>query len=89
MAKVNEKVFNIGSVTVKEKEFTVYNIIKESGKALSGKDIFNILTEKGNTVGLTEKGCVSTVARLNTHHGLLKKNEPVKVTTYEITTEEE
>ena len=84
MAKTNEKMFNVNGHEMKEKEFTVYNIIKDSGKALSGKDIFNILTEKGNTVGLTEKGCVSTVARLNTFHGLVKKNEPVKITTYEI-----
>lgn len=79
-----ETTFNINGITVKAKENAVYNILKDSDKALSGKEVFNILQEKGNDVKLTEKGCVSTLARLNTTHGLLKKNEPVKVTTYEV-----
>ena len=89
MANKNEKAFNIGSVTVKEKESIVYGILKESNKPLSGREVFAILSEKGNEVGLTEKGVVSTLARLNTHHGLLKKHEPIKVTTYEVAETEE
>ena len=83
MAKTNEKMYEVNGCTMKEKEFTVYNIIKDSEKALSGKEVFAILQEKGNTV-FTEKGCGSTLARLNTFHGLVKKNEPIKITTYEV-----
>ena len=33
---------------------------------------------------ISTKSAIATLARLQKTHGLLKKNEPVKVTTYEV-----
>ena len=39
---------------------------------------------RSTSCNVSPKSAIATLARLEKTHGLLKKNEPVKVTTYEI-----
>lgn len=64
------------------------------GKSLTGKEkmVYDFVKENGvvdykavaNGLGISGKSASSTLARLQSVHGLLKKNEPVKVTSYSL-----
>lgn len=75
MAKTKE-LFNVKGVELTLHEKNVYDKVIELGKV----DYNQIATN----CNITAKSAIATLARLEKTHGLLKKNEPVKVTTYEI-----
>lgn len=64
---------------------TLFDVM-ESSAELEGKfsadQVVDHLASKGKTY--TKKSVVASLARLDTHCGLLRKHEPIKVTTYEI-----
>lgn len=67
-------------------------MVKGKELTLHEKQVFEKVQELGKvdydtiakTCGISQKSAIATLARLNKTHGLLKKNEPIKVTTYEI-----
>lgn len=71
---------------------TMYDVIEgatevaKSKKAFCADDVVAYLTSQGKTY--SKKSVVASLARLNTTCGVLKKNEPIKVTTYEINEED-
>lgn len=75
MAKVKET-FNVRGVELTAHEKAVYEKVAELGVVN-----YNQIAE---ACGVTAKSAIATLARLEKTHGLLKKNEPVKVTTYEV-----
>ena len=75
MAKTKET-FNVKGVELTAHEKNVYEKVVELGKV----DYNQIAT----SCNVSPKSAIATLARLEKTHGLLKKNEPVKVTTYEI-----
>ena len=75
MAKTKET-FNVRGVELNAHEKNVYEKVVELGKL----DYNQIAT----SCNVRPKSAIATLARLEKTHGLLKKNEPVKVTTYEI-----
>ena len=75
MAKAKE-LFNVRGVNLTAHEKNVYDKVKELGTA----DYNQVAT----ACNVSAKSAIATLARLEKTHGLLRKNEPVKVTTYEI-----
>lgn len=78
MTKVKET-FKVRGVELTAHEKTVYDKVKELGTV----DYNTIAT----ATGIGAKSAIATLARLEKTHGLLKKNEPVRVTTYEVATD--
>ena len=62
-----------------ERQKAVYEAVKEKG-LVSYNDLIAVCG--GGESG--KKSAIATLARLEKTHGLLKKNEPVKVCTYEV-----
>lgn len=80
MAK--EKVlFNVKGHNLTEHEKSVYDKVREMGTV-----DYNAVATACN---VSTKSAIATLARLEKTHGLLRKNEPVKVTTYEVADEVE
>ncbi len=79
MAKVEKEKVVVKGVSLTLHEKKIYDLVVEKG-VVNYKDIVDACD--GNT-----KSAIATLARLNKTHGLLKKNEPVKLTTYEIVKE--
>lgn len=79
MAIKKEK-YNIKGVELTENEKKVYEKVVELGE-VNYNDI-------ATGCDITTKCAIATLARLEKTHGLLRKNEPVKVTTYEIAEDE-
>ena len=75
MAKTKE-LFDVKGFKLTANEKSVYDKVVELG-TVNYNDI-------AGACGVSPKSATSTLARLATVHGLLTKNEPVKVTTYEI-----
>ena len=75
MAKTKE-LFEVRGCKLTANEKSVYDKVVELG-TVKYMDI-------AEACGVAPKSATSTLARLATVHGLLVKNEPVKVTTYEI-----
>lgn len=75
MAKAKE-LFEVRGVNLTAHEKNVYEKVKELGTV----DYNRVATE----CGIGAKSAIATLARLEKTHGLLRKNEPVKVTTYEV-----
>lgn len=80
MAKAKE-VFKVRGVDLTAHEKTVYEAVKEMGTV-----DYNAVATKCE---ISTKSAIATLARLEKTHGLLRKNEPVKVTTYEVATDVE
>ena len=79
MAKAKET-FKVRGVELTAHEKNVYDKVKEIGVV----DYKAIAT----ACEVSTKSAIATLARLEKTHGLLRKNEPVKVTTYEVATDE-
>lgn len=75
MAKTKE-LFNVRGVNLTAHEKNVYDKVKELGTV-----DYNQVAIACN---VSTKSAIATLARLEKTHGLLRKNEPVKVTTYEV-----
>ena len=75
MAKVKE-LFEVNGVKLTAHEKDVYDKVKELGTVSYG--------DVAKACDISTKSAIATLARLQKTHGLLKKNEPVKVTTYEV-----
>lgn len=75
MAKTKE-LFNVRGVEMTAHEKMVFEKVAELGKV-----DYNTIATNCN---ISVKSAIATLARLEKTHGLLKKNEPVKVTTYEV-----
>lgn len=78
MAKAKE-LFNVKGAKLTAHEKAVYDTVAEKG-IVSYNDITAICG--GGESG--KKSAIATLARLEKTHGLLRKNEPVKVSTYEV-----
>jgi hypothetical protein len=74
MAKNIEKMV-VKGVELTQHEKVVYDKVVELGKV----DYNQIAT----SCNISTKSAIATLARLEKFHSLLKKNEPIKVTTYE------
>lgn len=61
---------------------TTTELQNELGTSVSADQVVERLASKGKTY--TKKQVVASLARLDTTCGLLKKHEPIKVTTYSI-----
>lgn len=81
MAKAKE-LFNVKGAMLTAHEKAVYEAVKEKG-LVSYNDLIAVCG--GGESG--KKSAIATLARLEKTHGLLKKNEPVKVCTYEVATD--
>lgn len=68
--------FDVKGIQLTAKEKGVYDKVVELG-TVDYKTI-------AEACELTPKAATATLARLEKTHGLLRKNEPVKVTTYEV-----
>ncbi len=79
MAKTKET-FNVRGRELTAHERDVYNKIVELGKQVTYNDLVDVCG--GGDSG--RKSAIATLARLEKTHGLLKKNEPQKLTTYEV-----
>lgn len=81
---------NFKGVELTETLFDVVSATKviqeETGKPVSADQIVEYFANTEKTY--TKKSIVASLARLDTTCGLLKKNEPIKVTTYEIKKED-
>lgn len=75
MAKIKE-LFNVKGVELTAHEKAVYDKVNEMGVVGYG--------QIAEACGISPKSAIATLARLEKTHGLLRKNEPVKVTTYEV-----
>ena len=75
MAKIKETI-NVKGVELTQHEKAVYDFVTNNGKVNYNE------VATGCNIGV--KSAIATLARLEKTHGLLKKNEPVKVTTYEL-----
>lgn len=71
-----KELFEVRGVKLTAHEKDIYERVIALGKACSYNDLITNESEK--------KSVIATLARLEKTHGLLKKNEPIKVTTYEI-----
>lgn len=80
MAKTKE-LFNVRGVELTAHEKAVYDKVAEMG-------VVNY-NEIATACNVSTKSAIATLARLEKTHGLLRKNEPVRVTTYEIATDTE
>lgn len=79
MAKAKET-FKVRGVELTAHEKNVYDKVKELGTV-----DYNAIAV---ATGIGTKSAIATLARLEKTHGLLRKNEPVKVATYEVATDE-
>lgn len=70
-----------GKVELTETLYDVMESVNELNGKVSADQVVEHLASKGKTY--TKKSVVASLARLDTHHGLLRKHEPIKVTTYE------
>lgn len=70
---------NVRNCDITTNENLVYKAVEQSGRPVSYKDI--------QIEGLSSKAIISLLARLDTHYGFLKKNEPKKGTFYKINVE--
>ena len=68
--------FEVKGIMLTEKEKSVYDFVQANG-VVDYKAVAENLEISG-------KSASSTLARLQAVHGLLKKNEPVKATSYEM-----
>lgn len=84
MAKAKE-LFNVKGHELTEHEKNVYEKVVELGRAVTYNDLINVCG--GGESG--KKSAIATLARLEKTHGLLRKNEPQKLTTYQVANEEE
>lgn len=73
---------NWNGVELTETLFDVMESVNELKGRVSADQVVDHLASKGKTY--TKKSVVASLARLDTHCGLLRKHEPIKVTTYEI-----
>ena len=73
---------NWNGVELTETLFDVIESVNELKGKVSADQVVDHLASKGKTY--TKKSVVASLARLDTHCGLLRKHEPIKVTTYEI-----
>ena len=73
---------NWNGVELTETLFDVMESVNELKGKVSADHVVDHLASKGKTY--TKKSVVASLARLDTHCGLLRKHEPIKVTTYEI-----
>lgn len=73
---------NWNGVELTETLFDVMESVNELKGKVSADQVVDHLASKGKTY--TKKSVVASLARLDTHCGLLRKHEPIKVTTYEI-----
>ena len=80
MAKTKE-LFNVRGVELTAHEKAVYDKVAEMG-------VVNY-NEIATACNVSTKSAIATLARLEKTHGLLRKNEPVRVTTYDIATDTE
>ena len=69
--------FNVKGVEMTQNEKNVFEKVVEMAKPVNYKEI-------ASACGISEKSACATLARLQATKGVLKKNEPIKVTTYEI-----
>lgn len=67
--------FNVQGRELTANEKAVYDFVKEKGN-VNYKEV-------ADGLNISPKSASSTLARLERTHGLLKKHEPVKATTYE------
>lgn len=79
---VKKDMKNWNGVELTETLFDVMESVNELKGKVSADQVVNYLASKGKTY--TKKSVVASLARLDTHCGLLRKHEPIKVTTYEI-----
>lgn len=75
MAKVKE-LFEVKGVNLTAHEKAVYDKVATLG-TVDYKTV-------ADACEISTKSAIATLARLEKTHGLLRKNEPVKVTTYEV-----
>lgn len=74
---VKKELFNVKGVNLTAHEKGVYEFVTNAGKAVTYNEV-------AETCNISTKSAIATLARLEKTHGLLRKNEPVKVTTYEV-----
>lgn len=79
MAKVKE-IINVMGHELTAHENAIYKVLCDNAKAMSYADVMQAMGVGEDA----KKSIIATLARLEKTHGLLKKNEPIKVTTYEI-----
>jgi len=79
---VKKEMKNWNGVELTETLYDVMESVNELKGKVSADQIVDHLASKGKTY--TKKSVVASLARLDTHCGLLRKHEPIKVTTYEI-----
>lgn len=79
---VKKDMKNWNGVELTETLFDVMESVNELKGKVSADQVVDHLASKGKTY--TKKSVVASLARLDTHCGLLRKHEPIKVTTYEI-----
>ena len=79
---VKKDMKNWNVVELTETLFDVMESVNELKGKVSADQVVDHLASKGKTY--TKKSVVASLARLDTHCGLLRKHEPIKVTTYEI-----
>lgn len=72
-----KELFNVKGVEMTAHEKIVFDKVVELARPVSYKEI-------AKECNISEKSACATLARLNATKGVLKKNEPIKVTTYEI-----
>lgn len=71
-----KETFNVKGVELTAHEKNVFDFVSNNGKV----DYNQVATN----CNISAKSAIATLARLEKTHGLLVKNEPQKVTTYEI-----
>lgn len=72
-----KELFNVKGVEMTAHEKMVFDKVVELARPVSYKEI-------AKECNISEKSACATLARLNSTKGVLKKNEPIKITTYEI-----
>lgn len=77
-----KETFMVKGVEMTQHEKQVFEKVVEMGRPVNYKEI-------ASACNISEKSACATLARLQATKGVLKKNEPIKVTTYEIATSEE
>ncbi len=75
-AKAVKETFDVKGCKLTAHEKAVYDAVVEKG-SVSYADVTEVC-------GGNAKSAISTLARLNKTHGLLRKNEPVKMVSYEV-----
>ena len=72
-----KETFMVRGVEMTQHEKMVFEKVVELARPVSYKEI-------ATACGISEKSACATLARLQATKGVLKKNEPIKVTTYEV-----